>query len=63
MFGDEYDLYDQVTTDQLIEWLKHPVTKVLGLVLAAYLARNLVLHHGARLLGLVSDEAGDLRPG
>jgi hypothetical protein len=59
----EWEHYDNITGEQVVEWLKHPVTKTLALVIAAYVARNLVLRHGARLLGLVSDEAGDVRQG
>jgi len=60
VIADEWELYDNVTKDQLFEWLRHPVTKLAVLVVAAYVARSLVLTHGARLLGLVSDEAGDV---
>ena len=58
MIYDEYALYDSISGDQFREWLAHPVTKVAGLVIAAYIVRGLVLTHGARLLGLVDDAAG-----
>jgi hypothetical protein len=46
-----------VTRELLVEWLQHPVTRAIGLVIAAEIAYHLVLRHGARLLGL--EEAGE----
>lgn len=49
---------NEVTWELVGDWLKHPVTKVLVLLVAAELAREAVLRHGAGLLGLGSDAAG-----
>lgn len=55
-----HGLRESVDWELLGEWLRHPVTKVIFLCIAAHVARELVITHGARLLGLVDDEAGDL---
>jgi len=41
-----------ITREQFTEWLRHPVTKAIGLVIVAEIVYTLVLKHGARLLGL-----------
>ncbi|HEY1699184.1 MAG TPA: hypothetical protein VGG75_05635 [Trebonia sp.] len=44
----------------LQEWVTHPVTKAIGLVIAAELVREILISKGARFLGLVSDAAGEV---
>jgi hypothetical protein len=49
---------DKVLTKELFfEWLQHPVTKVIGLVIVAEIVYQFTLRRGARLLGL--EEAGE----
>lgn len=59
---DPYDLHESVTMEQVRDWLRHPVTKVLLLLAAAELTRQYVLTRGVRLLGIAvdSDAAGEI---
>lgn len=45
-----------ITKADVIEWLNHPVTKAVALVLAAEIVYQLTVVHGSRLLGLLKDE-------
>lgn len=53
---------DQLPKELVLDWLKHPVTKVLGLVIVAELAHQLIIRHGLKMLGFaeeaVSETAG-----
>lgn len=44
----------------VLDWMRHPVTKVVVLVIAAELARQFILTHGAKAIGLVDDAAGEV---
>jgi hypothetical protein len=44
-----------VTRELFFDWLRHPVTKAVGLVLVATLAHELVLSYGTKLLGIAKD--------
>lgn len=52
--GDElFGIADETLTWPLVRnWLDHPVTRLVGLVVAAEIAHQLVLHYGAKALGL-----------
>lgn len=39
-----------VSKEMLVDWLKHPVTKVLGIVIVAELAHRAVIHYGVKFL-------------
>lgn len=39
-----------VSKEMLVDWLKHPVTKVLGIVIVAELVHRAVIHYGVKLL-------------
>jgi hypothetical protein len=57
---DGFHVVDRLTRDQVAEWLRHPVTKVIGLLLLAEIARQVILARGGRVLGLVPDAAGEV---
>lgn len=39
-----------ISKDMVLEWFKHPVTKVLAIVIAAELVHRAVLHYGVKYL-------------
>ena len=39
-----------VSKEMLVEWLKHPVTKVIAIVVVAELAHRMIVRYGVRLL-------------
>lgn len=53
------DVENVLTKELFFEWLNHPVTKVVGLVIVAEIAYQFTLRHGAKLLGLVREEASE----
>ena len=44
-----------VSKEMLIDWLKHPVTKVVAIVIVAELVHRAVIHYGVRFL-IASEE-------
>ena len=53
------DVENVLTKELFFEWLRHPVTKVIGLVIVAEITYQFTLRHGAKLLGLVREEAAE----
>jgi hypothetical protein len=39
-----------VSKEMLVEWLRHPVTKVLAIVIVAELVHRAVIHYGVKFL-------------
>jgi hypothetical protein len=51
-----FDAIDRQLSWPLVRnWLDHPVTRVVGVVVAAEIAHQLVLHYGIKLLGLAEE--------
>jgi hypothetical protein len=48
---------DRILTREIfLDWLRHPVTRVLGIVIAAEVAHRLIMHYGIKALHLGEDQ-------